>query len=79
MQTTPTKPTWDGRVQKQKRKGWRGVNQTLFNEQVVSTDTTHTLSTATKPRMLSQLIAVVGKHRHDSFGRVSVRYVHAPA
>ncbi len=36
--TTPAEPTWDG----------RGVHQTLFDEQVVSTDTRHTLSTAAK-------------------------------
>ena len=60
-------------------KGWRGVHQTLFDEQVVSTDTRHTLSTAAKPRMPSRLVAAVGKHGHDSSGRVGVGHVHAPA
>ena len=46
------------------------MHQTLFDEQVVPTDTRHTLSTAAKPRMLSRLITAVGKHRHDLSGTV---------
>ena len=55
--------------------GSEGVHQTLFDEQVVSTDTRHTFSTATKPRMPSQLVAAVGKHGHDSSGRVCVGHL----
>ena len=57
-------------------KGWRGgVHQTLFDEQVVSADTRHMISTAAKPRMPSRLVAAVGKHGHDSSGRVCVGHL----
>ena len=52
------------------------MHQTLFDEQVVSADTRHMISTAAKPRMPSRLVAAVGKHGHDSSGRVGVGHVH---